>query len=262
MSISVPQTGTLTGNDKKNAITRQRFRDPYLKENAPIKIFNVGQWGMGHNDFIRVSTFDGMKLIPLRKEGEKFSEALEVTDPYIQYSSNGLGSSERETVISGMRMAQEIIGQSDGSDLSPGVNFNKSKDTDLRMWGVFIAKGAQPTEEELFEANRRYRATLEGLVAEARMLWGMNEKIGIRGHHYFAAKVLGVKEPWNSATVVEERPSTKSCPDCANQILAAARVCMHCKYRFPEEPPIALEGVTAEELEELTKPKHSGKAKQ
>ena len=27
---------------------------------------------------------------------------------------------------------------------------------------------------------------------------------------------------------------TKRCPDCAEEILAAARVCKHCRYRFDE----------------------------
>jgi len=29
--------------------------------------------------------------------------------------------------------------------------------------------------------------------------------------------------------------STKKCPDCAETVLADARICKHCSYRFPEE---------------------------
>jgi hypothetical protein len=30
------------------------------------------------------------------------------------------------------------------------------------------------------------------------------------------------------------RAATKHCPDCAEEVLAAARVCKHCRYRFDE----------------------------
>lgn len=30
--------------------------------------------------------------------------------------------------------------------------------------------------------------------------------------------------------------ATKGCPDCAETVLAAARVCKHCRYRFDAEP--------------------------
>jgi Uncharacterised protein family UPF0547 len=32
-------------------------------------------------------------------------------------------------------------------------------------------------------------------------------------------------------------PETKTCPDCAESVLAAARVCRYCGYRFGEPPP-------------------------
>jgi len=34
---------------------------------------------------------------------------------------------------------------------------------------------------------------------------------------------------------VETTPETKSCPDCAETVLAAANVCKHCGYRFDEQ---------------------------
>jgi hypothetical protein len=37
--------------------------------------------------------------------------------------------------------------------------------------------------------------------------------------------------------VDEPSPSTKCCPDCAETVLASARVCKHCRYRF--EPPLS-----------------------
>jgi hypothetical protein len=34
------------------------------------------------------------------------------------------------------------------------------------------------------------------------------------------------------------RAATKHCPDCAEEILAAARVCKHCRYRFDERDDV------------------------
>jgi hypothetical protein len=38
------------------------------------------------------------------------------------------------------------------------------------------------------------------------------------------------------------RAATKHCPDCAEEVLAAARVCKHCRYRFDEPGDTALSG--------------------
>jgi hypothetical protein len=36
--------------------------------------------------------------------------------------------------------------------------------------------------------------------------------------------------------VDDDVPSTKVCPDCAETVIASARVCKHCQFRF--EPPL------------------------
>jgi hypothetical protein len=36
--------------------------------------------------------------------------------------------------------------------------------------------------------------------------------------------------------VDDDGPTTKVCPDCAETVLASARVCKHCRYRFA--PPL------------------------
>jgi hypothetical protein len=36
--------------------------------------------------------------------------------------------------------------------------------------------------------------------------------------------------------------ATKHCPDCAEEVLAAARVCKHCRYRFDEREGVAKVG--------------------
>lgn len=43
--------------------------------------------------------------------------------------------------------------------------------------------------------------------------------------------------PGRLQLVDEDIPSTKVCPDCAETVLGAARVCRHCHFRFA--PPLA-----------------------
>ncbi len=52
---------------------------------------------------------------------------------------------------------------------------------------------------------------------------------------------------WREKKEAEKKPTTKKCPDCAETILAAAKVCKHCGYRFataarsasPQQPATA-----------------------
>lgn len=43
-------------------------------------------------------------------------------------------------------------------------------------------------------------------------------------------------QPGPLQLVDDAQPSTKVCPDCAETVLASARVCKHCHFRF--EPPL------------------------
>lgn len=40
---------------------------------------------------------------------------------------------------------------------------------------------------------------------------------------------VGLYHDWQKSQL----PPMKRCPDCANEVLAAANVCQHCSYRFP-----------------------------
>src|SRR4051794_23121257 len=50
------------------------------------------------------------------------------------------------------------------------------------------------------------------------------------------ARVHVPQAPVPAASAAE----TKRCPDCAEEVLAAARVCKHCRYRFDEPDSRAL----------------------
>lgn len=252
--------GSATGYEEVNKISRGRFRDPYLREFEPVRIFNVGQWGVGGASFIRVFTCGSHWMIPLRKDGEVVSAPLEVPDPYIEYYAKGLGSTEGENTISGMRLAQEIIGQSSGEDLSPGVSAGKSYETDLRRWGVFIAKGPVPTKEEIAEATRRYHETLKALCAEAKQLFGMNEKKWIQPMHYFAGRVLRIKDDWNKDVMDSAQPETQACPACGEQIKIGVAKCGKCQAILDVEKAKQFGLITDQQLEAMTAP-GSGKKK-
>jgi len=48
----------------------------------------------------------------------------------------------------------------------------------------------------------------------------------------FAVLVVLVLPSKNRPTSYGPRDRTKDCPDCAEEVLAAANVCKHCGYRF------------------------------
>lgn len=55
-----------------------------------------------------------------------------------------------------------------------------------------------------------------------------------------APRIVGAQRivrPGPLQLVDEAEPSTKHCPDCAESVLASARVCKHCHFRFG--PPLA-----------------------
>ncbi|MFL5845112.1 MAG: hypothetical protein ACJ762_10495 [Solirubrobacteraceae bacterium] len=51
-----------------------------------------------------------------------------------------------------------------------------------------------------------------------------------------------VSTPATAPRVGAPAAVTKHCPDCAEEILAAARVCKHCRYRYDEPGDTALSG--------------------
>jgi len=56
----------------------------------------------------------------------------------------------------------------------------------------------------------------------------------IMGVVTLGALLLAIGMTWQE-WVKRNQPATKTCPDCANHVLAAARKCQHCGFRFDSE---------------------------
>ncbi len=67
-------------------------------------------------------------------------------------------------------------------------------------------------------------------------------------------------DPLISASQEKEKPATKKCPDCAETILAAAKVCKHCGYRFPTVAKSAAPKKTATATDAAPRKTVSGKS--
>jgi hypothetical protein len=68
----------------------------------------------------------------------------------------------------------------------------------LNRYGIFVAKGSEPTKDELAAAKKELHSKLQEIVAEARKMWNdpkSRDHISIEKHHYAASK-LGLNEPY------------------------------------------------------------------
>lgn len=61
-----------------------------------------------------------------------------------------------------------------------------------------------------------------------------------RGYSFWVFLALGLIVGWPTmliaALVLDARGPTRRCPECAEMVRAAARVCKHCGHRLDTEP--------------------------
>ena len=177
----------------------------------PIKIFNVGP--MRHQ---RSMGSYGQCTIHPCEEGQPHSIATEV--PYITNDPVHLDMFQMaHRHDSGRKLALDILGV--GQFHTPSEN--------IEMWGVFVAEGDEPTEEELKKARARLNRTYDQLMAEADNYWnqGPSEYKNVTEMHRLAAKARGqMNKPWARGVVEQTK-----CTICATQIDPGAAICPACK---------------------------------
>jgi hypothetical protein len=171
----------------------------------PIRIFNVSsqkyevcQGGMG------------TWTIPACEPGQKFSKALEI--PFI--ISEGIPTDMEHIEfrqMAGSAFAESVI----------GVGKHRHQTEDLRRWGVFIAKGDEPTAEEIEGARKHLRARYLELVTQADGYYGdgPGEYKNITRQHrealdWLTADGMDVEDrPWHKPLT-----SKMECPACKGKI--------------------------------------------
>lgn len=187
----------------------------------PVRIFNVGpfrhQRSMGSY---------GQWTIHACPDGESYSQPTEV--PYITNDPVHIDMSQMaHRHDSGRKVAWDILGV--GPFHTPGE--------DLTIWGVFVADGMEPTDEEIHKAKAKLNKTYDDLINEADSYWnqGPSEYKNVTELHRMAAKKRSqMNKPW-ARGVVEQ----VGCPICAQAISPAAAICPFCKTVIDEKRVVA-----------------------
>lgn len=183
----------------------------------PVLIFNVGP--MRHQ---RSMGSYGQFTIQGCEEGMPYSRPTEI--PYITNDPVHVDMFQMaHRHDSGRKLANDICGV--GQFHTPGE--------DLTQWGVFVAAGQEPTEDELKNARRKLMRTYDALINEADGYWnqGPSEYRNVTEMHRMAARVRGQRDkPW--ARGVQEMAV---CNICGSQISPTAAICPTCKNVIDEE---------------------------
>jgi hypothetical protein len=106
-------------------------------------------------------------------------------------------------------------------DLCREINADGGEDS---FFGVFVAQGETPGDDELAEARQRLAVFYRAMVASADREWE-------RSHSYLfindvqrrAARFLGLEKDW-----FYQARETSDCPGCGEKVRAGAAVCKTC----------------------------------
>jgi hypothetical protein len=102
---------------------------------------------------------------------------------------------------------------------------------DLQDHGVFVCKGARPSEEELTSATVRRDAFYHRLVQDGDTLWARGHSFReISDLHRRAAIALGIEREWAYVPV-----RMMECPVCGEKVKDGVAVCKHCHAILNEE---------------------------
>lgn len=206
---------------------------------SPVLIFNVGPFthrkSMGSY---------GQWTIAACEEGQLHSKATEV--PYITNDPVHIDMNQMaHRHDSGRKLALDIL----------GVGQFHTPSEDLTQWGVFVAAGDEPTDQELRKANSKFDKACDALIREADSYWnqGPANYVNITDMHRLAAKRRKQKDkPWARGIEV-----MANCTMCGEGISPNAAICAHCKNVIDEKRVIAAKLPGYEHLWKKTKEKES-----
>lgn len=110
-----------------------------------------------------------------------------------------------------------------------GVGPFKSKDNDLTQYGVFLAAGPEPTEEELQAAEKAYEASDMELIHQGDVLTneGPNGIKSITAEMRDACRRRHVVREWAKAQAAGQQ-----CPGCGEMVAGNIRKHPLCGWRF------------------------------
>lgn len=203
------------------------------KELGTYKIFNVGPWSwpvsMGGLGTFTIPKYDPKKpfTVGKGKDKESFacSEPLEIWKLFPEGKHIDMNKMA-EVFNRGEDIAKSIV----------GIGQFQNRQASLERYGVFIAAGDVPTEEELAEANRRFEEYDLALINEADEFYQANQHDNIGKQHREAAMRRGQDElVW-----VRGKGKMNKCPACKTTVDPDAAICLGCKTVLNEEKVKAL----------------------
>lgn len=118
-------------------------------------------------------------------------------------------------------MPVPITAREIAEDLCREINADGGEDS---FFGVFVAQGETPDDDELAKARQRLAVFYRSMVAAADREWE-------RSHSYLfindvqrrAARFLGLEKEW-----FYQARETKDCPGCGEKVRAGVAVCKTC----------------------------------
>jgi hypothetical protein len=118
-------------------------------------------------------------------------------------------------------MPVPITAREVAQDLCREINADGGEDS---FFGVFVAQGEQPQDDEIAEARQRLATFYRSLVASADREWE-------RSHSYLfindvqrrAARHLGLEKEW-----FYQARETSDCPGCGEKVRVGVAVCKTC----------------------------------
>jgi len=118
-------------------------------------------------------------------------------------------------------------------DLCREINADAGEDS---FFGVFVAQGERPDDDELTEARQRLAVFYRSMVASADREWE-------RSHSYLfindvqrrAARYLGLEKEW-----FYQARETSDCPGCGEKVRAGVAVCKTCGAILDRDKAAAL----------------------
>ena len=176
-----------------------------LAKEKAVYIFNVGPKSFSRN-LGSLGTF----TVPECHEGKQVSAPLKLDGVILERVATDMDKMANR-YEEGLAVAQDIL--SIGRGYTPDQNGENK--------GLFISETSTPSKEQIAEAKRKLRISLQKVVDHADILEGQGKRDQIGEKEREAARTLGITKAWLSTAPKE----ASECPACGQMVNIEAVKC-------------------------------------
>lgn len=248
----VPVQGGVASLQKRNRTIHYQEAAMRTVHLPSVYIFNVSR-----REFRNRIGAQKSYNIPACEPGENYSEpvvipSLCLSEIDLADGGNNMGFTTNAALNGVVKIGdneQKVIGVANdiiGTDSSsPGLGLYT---TNLEWFGVFATLNEEPTEEELAEANAKWRQYCDLVYSTGAALVQRGDDVRMedRPRYNEAAEVLGRKPLWGSLDHTKG-----SCPECHEDIIQGANFCKHCQQAIDSASVAARAKKRAKEAAEM-----------